>query len=89
MEILREQFQKIDSDNSGQIEIAELKEVLMNTNKNVAVTEFDHIIQELDYNGNHKINYTEFLAATLSIKKILTHQKLEALYRQFDVDGND
>ncbi len=89
VETLREQFQKIDTDNSGQIEITELKEVLIKHSKNVPVTEFDHIIKELDYNGNEKINYTEFLAATLSIQTILTHQKLEALYRQFDVDGND
>ena len=61
----------------------------MKTNNNLPVTEFDHIIKELDYNGNEKINYSEFLAATLSVKSILTHQKFEALYRQFDVDGND
>lgn len=39
----------------------------MKSNNNVPVTEFDHIIKELDYNGNEKINYTEFLAATLSV----------------------
>jgi Ca2+-binding EF-hand superfamily protein len=61
----------------------------MKSNNNVPVTEFDHIIKELDYNGNEKINYSEFLAATLSVQTILTHQKFEALYRQFDVDGND
>jgi len=25
------------------------------------------IVDELDYNGNHLINYTEFLAATVSV----------------------
>ena len=45
----------------------------MKTNNNLPVTEFDHIIKELDYNGNEKINYSEFLAATLSVKSILTH----------------
>lgn len=34
------------------------------------------IINELDYVGNKKINYTEFLAATISIKQILTHDRL-------------
>ena len=38
-------------------------------------------MQELDYSGNQKINYTEFLAATISIHNILTHSKLEALFR--------
>ena len=35
------------------------------------------------------INYTEFLAATISVQKFLTHQKLEAIFRQFDIDGNN
>ena len=30
--------------------------------------ELKKIINELDYAGNKKINYTEFLAATISIK---------------------
>lgn len=46
-------------------------------------------MEELDYNGNQVINYTEFLAATISVQKFLTHQKLEAIFRQFDIDGND
>ena len=33
----------------------------------VADGEIDKIIREIDYVGNGKINYTEFLAATLSI----------------------
>lgn len=44
----------------------------------------DRIIREVDYLGSKKINYTEFLAATLSISKILTNERLVALFRQFD-----
>lgn len=33
----------------------------------VADGEIDKIIREIDYIGNGKINYTEFLAATLQI----------------------
>lgn len=55
----------------------------------MGASEINQIIQELDYNNNHKINYTEFLAATISVQKFLTHQKLEALFKQFDVDGNN
>lgn len=36
--------------------------------------------------GTHRINYSEFLAATISVKSILTHEKLEALFNQFDTD---
>ena len=32
------------------------------------------------------INYSEFLAATISVKHILTYEKIEALFLQFDLD---
>ena len=33
------------------------------------------------------INYTEFLAASITVKKILTEDKLKAIFKQFDTDG--
>jgi calcium-dependent protein kinase len=51
-------------------------------------TELDHIIQEVDYHGNNKINYTEFLAATITINKILTNERLLAMFKQFDTDNS-
>lgn len=51
-------------------------------------SELDKIINEVDYHGNNKINYTEFLAATISVKKILTKEHLLAMFRQFDTDGS-
>ena len=47
------------------------------------------IVEELDYDGNHTINYSEFLAATISIHSILTHERLEAIFKQFDVDNTN
>ena len=47
----------------------------------MSANEIQQIIRELDYSGNQKINYTEFLAATISIQKLLTQSKLEALFR--------
>ena len=35
------------------------------------------------------INYSEFLAATVSVKQILTHEKLEALFIQFDIESRN
>lgn len=42
--------------------------------------EIQSVIKEIDYRGNNKINYTEFLAATISIKKFLTEEKLLAIF---------
>jgi Ca2+-binding EF-hand superfamily protein len=45
------------------------------------------IIEEVDYFGNGKINYTEFLVATLDMKIILDNNKLKAVFQQFDSDN--
>ena len=46
------------------------------------------IINEVDYFGNGKINYTEFLVATLAVKAFLDDSKLQAVFNQFDTDGS-
>ena len=42
----------------------------------------------MDYFGNHKINYSEFLAATLDVKVFLNEEKLNAIFQQFDTDNS-
>lgn len=65
IESLRAEFQKIDTDNSGIIEVSELERALKNANFEMTANEIKSIIQELDYDGNQKINYSEFIAATI------------------------
>ena len=54
--------------------------------------EIKGIIREIDYQGNAKINFTEFLAATTDMKTILSSEegrhKLDALFQQFDTDNS-
>lgn len=42
-----------------------------------------------DYQGNGKINYTEFIVATLDAKKVVTKEVLWAAFKHFDVDDTD
>ena len=53
----------------------------------MSAQEIDEIIHNLDYAKNHKINYTEFIAATINVHTYLTEEKLDALFNTFDVDG--
>ena len=46
----------------------------------------DKIIAEIDYVGNGKINYTEFLAVTLSFQETISEEMLTRLFKRFDVD---
>ena len=58
----------MDTDNSGFIEIKELEQALTNGNVHATQQELKEIMDQLDYrDGNHKINYSEFLAATINV----------------------
>ena len=46
-------------------------------------------MDNVDYGGNGKINYSEFLAATVSVRSVLTGEKLQALFKHFDTDNSD
>lgn len=78
---LRKQFEKMDIDRTGMISSDELKVAIhKNTSVNLTDGEIDDIINEVDYFGNKKINYSEFLTATIDLNDFLTENKLNALF---------
>lgn len=85
---LKEAFEKIDTDHTGYIDAEELSEAMKKSNLNVPAQEIDKIISEIDYRGNQQINYSEFIAATFSTKKILNDSKLQMLFKEFDIDNS-
>ena len=38
------------------------------------------MINQMDYHNNKKINYSEFLAATIDVKAFLTESRLKAVF---------
>ena len=46
------------------------------------------MISQMDYQGNQRINYSEFLAATIDVQNFLTDSKLKAIFQQFDTDNS-
>ena len=46
------------------------------------------MITEVDYHGNGKINYSEFLSATIDVRSFMTEQKMQAIFQQFDTDNS-
>ena len=55
----------------------------------VSQKEINDIINQIDNDNNGKINYTEFIAATMDISKYLKPERVQALFKSFDVDDND
>ena len=64
---------------------------LKNQNNVLTKEQTDEIIKEVDYLGNGKINYSEFLAATFDITEFLNSKegdkKLRSIFQQFDTDN--
>ena len=77
---LRQQFQEIDTDGSGMMSASELTEVIKKCNLKISQHDIEEMIKEVDYHGNGKINYSEFLSATIDVKNFLTKQKLRAIF---------
>lgn len=72
------------------ISFAELKQAFeMNATNSMSSQRIKSIMINVDYQGNGKINYSEFLAATVSIRSVLTNEKLYALFKHFDTDNSD
>lgn len=69
---LRKQFEAIDKDGTGMIHSSELAAVLQKKEMASSTASADAAIKEIDYYGNGKINYSEFIAATISIKNFMT-----------------
>lgn len=48
----------------------------------------DQIFREVDINNDGTIEFTEWLAASIDKKSLLSEEKLEAAFKMFDKDGS-
>jgi calcium-dependent protein kinase len=67
IEPLREIFYSMDTDKTGFINSGELHEALKKRGTDISDAQVQKIISEVDSHKNGKINYSEFLAATVSV----------------------
>ena len=70
----------MDEDGSGMINAKELADVLKKKQLNMSNKEIQEMIKEVDYYGNGKINYSEFLSATINVRSFMTEQKMQAIF---------
>ena len=91
---LKEAFNSIDTEKTGMITCSELMKVMNQNGFNQSEEEVKKIIKRIngegDSHNNHPIiNYSDFLAATLDVKKYFNEQKLWNIFKYFDVSNND
>ncbi|KAF2289584.1 hypothetical protein GH714_037300 [Hevea brasiliensis] len=85
---LKEMFKMIDTDNSGQITLEELKKGLERVGANLKDSEIIGLMQAADIDNSGTIDYGEFIAAMLHLNKIDKEDHLFAAFSYFDKDGS-
>ena len=83
---LIKQFRVMDTNNTGQLSAENLITAMNKRGMKMSPEEVQKIIHNIDDTGNGMINYSEFLAASIPIKKFMTEEKLWLMFRHFDVE---
>ena len=69
---------------SGTITVEEMREGLRRKGGRIPETELQRIMDMADVNGDGRVDYGEFLAATLNLNKL---EREDVMYRAFQVCG--
>ena len=89
IETLNKVFKAFDKGRDGQITFDELRQGLIQL-KSTRITENDvqKLFNKIDVDKNGKIDYTEFLAATIQKANYLKKEKLLEAFCKFDIDNS-
>ena len=81
---LKQAFLAIDKDNSGEIEYEEIPKIFSELNIEASDIELKNIFSSMDFHCDGKVNYSEFLAATISTINFNKEEKLWSAFKYFD-----
>ena len=85
---LKKTFEAFNLKKDGQISYEELKKGLKELNcQRITDEELCELFKSIDVDKNGKIDYTEFLAATMQKKMYLKEERLFEAFCNFDLDG--
>lgn len=87
IEDLKMTFSLLDKNKDGTLTVAEIKEG-MKQHKVSLPEDLEENLRTIDTDGSGVIDYTEFIAATMSTKQYLKEEILWAAFRTFDKDGD-
>jgi len=80
-------FTKLDKDGDGQLTFEEIAEGLKEADLPIN-DDMKELLQAIDSDNSGKIDYSEFIAATLSKKQVIQEDLCWAAFKIFDLDGN-
>ncbi|KAI7737839.1 hypothetical protein M8C21_002902, partial [Ambrosia artemisiifolia] len=88
VEDIKEMFKKIDTDDDGVVTVEELKIGLQKLNSQLAESEIQSFVEAVDTNGKGTLDYGEFVAVSLHLRKMANDEHLHKAFSYFDKDGD-
>jgi len=85
---LNDTFNCIDLDHEGFISIEELENAFLVAKIKISKDELDKVLEQIDNDKNGKLNYSEFLLASLNIKEFLNHNRVRKIFQSYDTENS-
>ncbi|KAK9054936.1 hypothetical protein SSX86_026015 [Deinandra increscens subsp. villosa] len=88
VEDIKEMFKTIDTDDDGTVTVEDLKIGLKKLNTQLAESEIQSFVEAVDTNGKGTLDYGEFVAISLHLRKMANDEHLHKAFSFFDKDGD-
>ena len=85
---LKQAFYAMDLDHSGYINVNELGHAFKNAGTSITEEEIHKIVEQAGDQMKGKIDYSEFLIASMNQKKNIKKEKLIQAFKYFDIDDS-
>ncbi|CAN6440340.1 unnamed protein product [Victoria cruziana] len=86
VEIIKDMFRLMDTDNNGKITFEELKAGLQKVGSQLAEPEMQMLMEAADVDGNGTLDYGEFVTVTVHLQKMENDEHFRRAFLFFDKD---
>lgn len=88
VEIIRDMFKLMDTDNDGKVSYEELKAGLRKVGSQLGESEIKMLMEVADVDGNGVLDYGEFVAVTIHLQRMENDEHFRRAFMFFDKDGS-
>ena len=84
---LKDTFIKIDIANTGFLTRKQVEEALRGVDTSLKKSDVKNTIEDLDFHDDGRIKYSDFIAATLTSRVVISEELIKSAFAHFDVDN--
>ncbi|EEF52108.1 calcium-dependent protein kinase 10 [Ricinus communis] len=88
VEVIKDMFALMDTDNDGKVTYNELRAGLRKVGSQLAEPEIKMLMEAADVDGNGVLDYGEFVAVTIHLQKMENDEHIRRAFMFFDKDGS-